>query len=100
MNTMVGVPPKETNAFRGQNDAEREALLGSTARTSSSSSDDNNNESVVAWAQAAKHHAHPIAAMDSIALKDLVLAQRNAAECREASEEIQSSAVQPASNIA
>ena len=47
MNTMVGVPPKDlTNAFRGQNDAEREALLGSIARTSSSSSsDDNNNES-------------------------------------------------------
>ena len=48
MNTMVGgVPPKDvTNAFLGgQNDAEREALLGSIARTSSSSSssDDNNN---------------------------------------------------------
>ena len=43
MNTMVGVPPE--NAFRGQNDAEREALLGSIARTSSSSDDNNNNES-------------------------------------------------------
>lgn len=43
MNTMVGVPPKETNAFRGQHDAEREALLGSIARTSSSSSSDDNN---------------------------------------------------------
>ena len=46
MNTMVGgVPPKDvTNAFLGgQNDAEREALLGSIARTSSSSSSDNNN---------------------------------------------------------